>query len=130
MPDSAAQSGCRVLVVDDNRDAARSMALLLRITGHEVQTAFDGDEALAVAEQFLPHAILLDLGLPKRNGYEVARAIRAQPWGRSMMLIAVTGWGEDDQRERASEAGFDHHCVKPVEAAELAPLLAAARPAD
>jgi CheY-like chemotaxis protein len=114
----------RVLVVDDNRDAASAMGMLLRITGNEVRAAYDGMEAVRVAKQFCPDVVLLDIGLPRMNGYEAARAIRAQPWSRGMVLIATTGWGQDADRQRSREAGFDHHLVKPLDPATLVDLLA------
>jgi len=113
----------RILVVDDNRDSAESLAMLLSLSGSETQVAFDGLEALQAADELRPNIILCDIGLPKLNGYEVARKIREQPWGRSIVLIALTGWGQEDDRRRSSEAGFDGHLVKPVELATLTKLL-------
>jgi len=113
----------RILVVDDNRDSAESLAMLLSLSGSETQVAFDGLEALQAADELRPNIILCDIGLPKLNGYEVARKIREQPWGRSIVLIALTGWGQDEDRRRSSEAGFDGHLVKPVELATLTKLL-------
>ncbi|HKU87121.1 MAG TPA: PAS domain S-box protein [Casimicrobiaceae bacterium] len=113
----------RVLVVDDNRDAASSLELLLQLAGHETSRAHDGPGALAAAEKERPELILLDIGLPTLNGYEVCRRIRAQPWGASVVMIALTGWGQDEDRRRSHEAGFDGHLVKPVEYAELMALL-------
>jgi len=113
----------RILVVDDNRDSAISMAMLLNMTGNETRTAFDGLEAISAAEQFHPEVVLLDIGLPNLNGYEVARKIREQPWGQGMTLVALTGWGQDEDRERSQEAGFDSHLVKPVDYAALAKTL-------
>jgi len=105
----------RVLVVDDNQDAAQMLSLLLTMLGKEVKTANDGIEALQVAAEFLPEVILLDLGMPRMDGYEAARCIRKEAWGKDMVLIALTGWGEEDDKRRTIEAGFDHHLVKPVE---------------
>jgi PAS domain S-box-containing protein len=116
--------GRRILVVDDNRDAAESLAMMLHMMGNEVRTAHDGLEAVAAAEAFRPDVVLLDLGMPKLNGYAAARRIRQQPWGRDMALVALTGWGQDDDRRKSKEAGFDHHLVKPVEASALERLLA------
>jgi PAS domain S-box-containing protein len=113
----------RILVVDDNRDSAESLAMLLSLSGSDTQVAFDGLEALRAAEELRPNIILCDIGLPKLNGYEVARKIREQPWGRSIVLIALTGWGQDEDRRRSSEAGFDGHLVKPVELGALTKLL-------
>jgi CheY-like chemotaxis protein/two-component sensor histidine kinase len=125
----AADGRRRILVVDDNRDAADSLAAMLRIMGHETQRAYDGLEAAQAAATFRPEIVLLDIGLPKMNGYEVARQIRQQPWGKTMVLIALTGWGQDEDKRRAFEAGIDHHLTKPVEAAVLGKLLALISPA-
>lgn len=114
----------KILVVDDNHDSALSMAMMLSIMGHETRTAHDGESAVATAETFLPDVILLDIGLPKLNGYEVAQRIREQAWGASMYLIAVTGWGQDEDRQRSTEVGLNQHMVKPVEPAALEKLLA------
>ena len=120
----AAPAGRRILVVDDNRDAADSLGMLLRMMGNEVHTAHDGLEAVRAAAAFQPEVVLLDLGLPKLNGYEAARRIREQDGGADMVLIAVTGWGQEEDRRRSKEAGFDHHMTKPVEFADLQKLLA------
>ncbi|MGH8325585.1 MAG: response regulator [Steroidobacteraceae bacterium] len=114
----------RILVVDDNRDALESLAALLELAGHAVRAAGDGDHALALASSFRPEVVLLDIGLPKIDGYEVARRIRSQPWGESIQLIALTGWGQEDDRRRTREAGFDSHMVKPIELEALTGLLA------
>jgi len=114
----------RILVVDDNQDSALSMAMMLSIMGHDTRTAHDGESAVTTAESFLPDVVLLDIGLPKLNGYEVAQRIRQQPWGESMYLIAVTGWGQDEDRQRSAEVGLNVHMVKPVEPATLEKLLA------
>ena len=113
----------RILVVDDNRDSADSLALLLRLQGNDVRIAYDGPEALAVAESFRPQVALLDIGLPVVDGREVARRIRLQPWGMSAALVAVTGRGQDEDRRRSSKAGFDAHLTKPVDAPGLRALL-------
>jgi CheY-like chemotaxis protein len=110
--------------VDDNLDAAASLGLLLRLTGHEIRTAHDGLEAMRMAEEFRPEVTVLDIGLPKMDGYEAAGLIRRQPWGEDMVLIAATGWGQETDRHRSREAGFDHHLVKPVDPAALIHLLA------
>jgi CheY-like chemotaxis protein len=115
---------CRILVVDDNRDAADSLAVLLRLLGHDLHTAHDGLEAVQAAATFRPDVVLLDIGMPKMSGYEAARSIRRQPWGKGMALVAVTGWGQEEDKRRAAEAGFDHHLTKPVEPAALERLLA------
>ncbi len=114
----------RVLVVDDNRDGAASLGMMLSLLGHDTRTAHDGLQALELAGAFRPDVILLDIGLPRLNGYEAARRLRAQPWGREVLLVAVTGWGQEEDKRRALEAGFDFHLVKPVEPAALAKLLA------
>jgi PAS domain S-box-containing protein len=118
----------RILVVDDNRDAADSMVMMLQMMGHETSTAYDGLEAVQAAATFRPEVVLLDIGLPKMNGYEAAQHIREQPWGRQMALIALTGWGQEEDKRRALEAGFDHHLTKPVEAVALEKLLAIISP--
>ncbi len=115
----------RVLVVDDNRDAAASLGMVLRIAGHDVRTADDGLEAVGAAGEFRPDVAVLDIGLPRLNGYDAARRIRQQPWGAGVVLIAATGWGQEDDRRRSREAGFDHHMVKPVDPAALLELLGA-----
>jgi signal transduction histidine kinase len=109
----------RILVVDDNQDAAETLALMLKLQGHEVKTAHDGIEALSLAPAFAPHVILLDLGMPRLNGYETANRVRGQDWGREIALVAVTGWGQPRDRQRTVEAGFDAHLVKPVDEATL-----------
>ncbi len=115
----------RALVVDDNTDNAESLALLLRLHGDEVRTAYNGIEALEVADRFRPDIVLLDIGMPKMNGYETCRALRGRAWGRDLIVIAQTGWGQNEDRERALQAGFDAHLVKPVEFVALTELLAA-----
>jgi CheY-like chemotaxis protein len=117
----------KILVVDDNRDSALSLAMMLSIMGHETRTAHDGESAVSTAESFRPEVVLLDIGLPKLNGYEVAQRIRENGWGRSMFLIAVTGWGQDEDRQRSTEVGLNVHMVKPVEPATLEKLLAELR---
>lgn len=116
----------RILVVDDNLDAAQSLAMLLELDGHETAMAHDGERALLLAREFDPHVILLDIGLPLMNGYEVARRVREQPWGHAIRLIAVTGWGQEQDRQQSLAAGFDHHLTKPLDPARLASLLAGA----
>ncbi|HEY1376487.1 MAG TPA: PAS domain S-box protein [Gemmataceae bacterium] len=113
----------RILVVDDNRDSAISLGMMLQLMGNEVRTAHDGLEAVQAAEVFRPDVVLLDIGLPKLNGYEAARRIRDEAWGRDMVLIAVTGWGQEEDKRRSKEAGFNFHMVKPVEPAALEKLL-------
>jgi CheY-like chemotaxis protein len=115
---------CRMLVVDDNRDGADLMAVLLRLQGHEVEVAHDGYCALEIAAKFEPEVVLLDIGLPGLNGYDVAKQLRQMKLRRPQCLIAMTGYGSDEDRQRTEEAGFDHHIVKPIEPAELNKLLA------
>lgn len=115
---------CRVLIADDNRDAAESMSMLLQMMGHEVRTAYDGIHALKVAEEFRPHLVLLDIGMPLMNGYETARRIREQPWGQKMRLVAITGWGQEADKRQAVQAGFDRHFTKPVHPSEVIKLIA------
>jgi CheY-like chemotaxis protein/two-component sensor histidine kinase len=114
----------RILVVDDNEDSAKSLATLLALNGNRTRVAFDGAAALTAAEQFRPEVVLLDIGMPKMNGFEAARRIREQPWGRDVLLIALTGWGQDRDRRRSQSAGFDAHLVKPVDHAALMRVLA------
>jgi signal transduction histidine kinase len=114
----------RVLVVDDNHDSAASLALLLQLTGYEVKMAHDGLEAVEAAAKLLPQIVLLDIGMPNLNGYDAARKIREQAWGKDMVLIALTGWGQEQDRERTREAGFDAHLLKPVDHDALTKLLA------
>jgi signal transduction histidine kinase len=113
----------RILVVDDNKDSAISLALLLKMTGHDTRTAHDGLEAVEAAKKFRPDVVLLDIGLPKMNGYDACRSIRAQPWSDGMVLIALTGWGQEEDQRRSKEAGFNFHIVKPVNPADLEKLL-------
>jgi PAS domain S-box-containing protein len=123
---SARGSRQRILVVDDNHDSADSLRMLLALHGHEIRTAYDGVHALAEVDEFRPGIVLLDIGLPRMDGYEVARAIRQRPWGERVVLVALTGWGLDDDRRRAREAGFDHHITKPAEVTDLENLLRSA----
>jgi len=113
----------RILVVDDNRDSAASMAMMLKLQGSEVRTAHDGLEAVDLAAKLRPQVILMDIGMPKLNGYEATRRIREQPWGRDVVIIALTGWGQEEDRARSKEAGCDGHLVKPVDLADLEKLL-------
>ena len=117
-------SDLRILVVDDNRDAAESLAMLLKMMGNNVHTAHDGEEAVTAAREFQPQLVLCDIGLPKLNGYEACRQMKAQAWDKNMILIAVTGWGQDDDRRKSAAAGFDHHLIKPVDPQALMKLLA------
>jgi signal transduction histidine kinase/response regulator RpfG family c-di-GMP phosphodiesterase len=123
-------AGCRILVADDNSDAAESMGLMLRMMGNEVRTVHDGAQALEEAAEFRPDLVLLDIGMPRMDGYEAARHIREQAWGRDMVLIALTGWGQDEDKRRAAEAGFDRHFTKPIQPADVVGLIAAYRKGD
>jgi CheY-like chemotaxis protein len=114
----------RVLVADDNRDGAEIMSLLLQQYGYEVTVAHSGTEALTAAAQVVPEIAILDIGMPGMNGYEVARRIRAEAWGKQMMLIALTGWGQEEDKKKAFEAGFDHHLIKPIDPDALETLMA------
>jgi CheY-like chemotaxis protein len=109
--------------VDDNTDSAESLALLLGIWKHEVKTAADGPTALEVAATYKPDVVILDIGLPRMNGYQVARELRKQPATRKANLIALTGYGQEEARKQAQEAGFDHHLMKPVDPDELRAVL-------
>jgi DNA-binding response OmpR family regulator len=111
--------GHRILVVDDNQDAANSLAMLLRMKGHDVRTAYDGLEAIDAALSHKPEIVLLDVGLPRLNGFDVARRLRESEDLRTVILVALTGWGHDEDRRRSKEAGFDHHMVKPADPAAL-----------
>jgi CheY-like chemotaxis protein len=116
----------RVLVVDDNRDGATSLAMMLRLLGDEVRTAHDGLEAIEVAEQFRPEVILMDVGMPRLNGLDATRRIREQEWGQGIAIIALTGWGQNGDRERSRQAGCNGHLVKPVNLPDLEKVLAEA----
>jgi len=121
--DAARAQKKRMLVVDDNGDSAESLALLLALAGHETHVAHDGPEALTRADALRPDAVLLDLGLPGLNGYEVCKRLRVEAWAREIPIIAITGWGQDEDRQRSKDAGFDAHLVKPVVFEELTALL-------
>jgi len=116
--------GLRILVVDDNVDAADCLAMVVQLAGHEAQATYDGPTALAMAQIIRPHVVLLDIGLPGMDGYEVARQLRANPVTKEAILTAMTGWGQDEDRQKSKEAGIDHHLVKPVEPAFVEKLLA------
>ncbi len=114
----------RILVVDDNKDAAAMLKMIVKMLGNEVRTAHDGQQAIEIAADFLPDVVLMDLGMPRMDGYEAASNLRKQAWGKQMLLVALTGWGQDEDRDRTSKAGFDHHLVKPAEPEVLRQLLA------
>jgi CheY-like chemotaxis protein len=113
----------RIVIADDNEDSAQSFAMLLSFSGHEVKIAHDGAEALDAVRSFRPDVVFLDIGMPVLTGYEVAQAVRAEPWGSEVTLIAVTGWGQPDDKQRAHTAGFDRHLVKPIDPDEVDRLL-------
>ena len=122
--ETSMKSTLRILIVDDNRDIANSLAMMLRVMGNDTRTAYDGEEAVLASDEFRPDVILLDIGLPKLNGYEACRRMREQANGKRVIIIAQTGWGQDADRQRTHEAGFDHHLVKPVDPTALMTLLA------
>jgi CheY-like chemotaxis protein len=113
----------RILVVDDNKDSADSLSMLLRVKGHEVRTARDGLQAIEITPDFLPNVILMDIGMPKLNGYDTTRQIRTLPSGKDVMIIALTGWGQPEDLRQSTEAGCSAHLVKPIDLAELERLL-------
>jgi len=113
----------RVLIVDDNRDSADSLAMLLEITGNKTYMAHDGLEAVEAIEKHRPQVVLLDIGLPTLDGHEVCRRVREQPWGKDIVMIALTGWGQADDLRKSEEAGFNGHLVKPVDYDKLLELL-------
>jgi len=121
---AASKSSLRILIVDDNKDGADSLAMVLKMMGNDARTAYDGKEGVELAGEFRPEVVLFDIGMPKLNGYEACRLIRKEPWGRKVIVIAVTGWGQDDDRQRSHDAGFDHHMVKPVDPQALMKMLA------
>jgi CheY-like chemotaxis protein len=127
--DRAAGRPLQILVADDSVDAATSLGMLLELHGHEVRISHDGAAAVAAVAEARPDVVLLDIGMPRMNGYEAARHIRAMPGGDSIRLVAVTGWGQAEDRRRTREAGFDAHVTKPVAFEELQQLLVAAGPA-
>jgi DNA-binding response OmpR family regulator len=118
-----------VLVVDDNRDAADSLAMILEMNGHKIQVANDGEQALNAADEFCPQVVFLDIGMPGKNGYEVARELRQSAAASQAVLVALTGWGAESDLARSREAGFDHHLTKPAEMSAVEQLLARLAPA-
>ena len=120
----------RILLVDDDPDSSEPLSLLLQSKGHQTRIATDGAEAISVADEFKPNCVLLDLGLPRMDGYEVARRLRERPYGGDVVLVALTGWAGRDIRTKAAEAGFDYHIVKPVNWDEVEKIVrSVARPA-
>ena len=128
--DPESQSGRRILVVDDNKDSAESLAMLLELTGNQTNRVHDGLEALKAIETFRPEVVLLDIGLPKLSGYEVCRRVRQEPWGKDIVIIALTGWGQEDDRRKSEEAGFNGHLIKPVDYDKLLELLDTSQPVE
>ena len=122
MGQSTQHSATRILVVDDNEDAANSLATLLEVVGYRVRIAYDGPEGIEAADEFEPAVALLDIGLPKLSGYDIARHVRGKRGGE-VLLVAITGWGQEDDRRRAREAGFDHHFTKPADFDKLLSLI-------
>jgi CheY-like chemotaxis protein len=116
-------TGQRVLLVDDNADSSEPLSLLLQVKGHETRIAMEGEQALVMADEFQPGCVVLDLGLPGMDGYEVARRLRQRPYGPDLVLVALTGWAGKEVRAKAAEAGFDYHLVKPVNLDELADIV-------
>jgi len=114
----------RILVADDNHDNANSCALLLEMSGHKVRIAYSGGAAVEIAAEFLPHIALIDIRMPGMDGHEVARRMRAEKWGKKVLLVAVTGLGQVADRQAAESAGFDHHLAKPFDLEALKPLFA------
>jgi len=117
-------SAMRILIVDDNRDGADSLSKMLQLMGNDTRTAYDGQEAVDAAGNFRPDVVLLDIGMPQLNGYDACRRIRGQPWAENIVICAMTGWGQEEDRRRSHDAGFDHHMVKPVEPRALMNMLA------
>jgi CheY-like chemotaxis protein len=114
----------RILVADDNRDNADSCTILLQMDGHEVRTVYNGRDALAIAAEFMPQIMLLDIVMPEMTGYELARKVRAAAWGKQIVLVAITGHGQVEDRRKALDAGFNHHFAKPISLDALKPILA------
>ncbi len=113
----------RILIVDDNADAAKMLSLVVKMLGNDIRVAYDGRQAIHIAEDFRPDVVLMDIGMPVMNGYEAAQLLRSKPWAQDTILVALTGWGQDEDKRRAEQAGFHHHLVKPAEPAELQRLL-------
>lgn len=121
-------SGHRVLLVDDNLDCSEPLSLLLQARGHDTRVATEGEEAITLADQFRPNCVVLDLGLPRMDGYEIARRLRERPYGNNLVIVALTGWAGKDVRTKAAEAGFDYHLVKPVKWEELEKIVLSVAP--
>jgi CheY-like chemotaxis protein len=125
---STSQRPLRIVVADDNLDAAESLAIYFGLEGHEVKTAHDGSEAVRAVQEFQADFAFLDLGMPEMDGLEAARQIRKHPWGAGVVLVALTGWGQEEDKRKTREAGFDHHFVKPADPVELVQLLKKSAP--
>jgi signal transduction histidine kinase/CheY-like chemotaxis protein len=125
-PESMGESGRKVLVVDDNVAAAKTLSTLIKMLGNDVRTATNGQEAVEMAEEFQPELIIMDIGMPVMDGYDAARTIRSMPWGQHVRLVALTGWGQESDIQKSRSAGFDQHLVKPVELAAIQSLLSGA----
>jgi CheY-like chemotaxis protein len=123
-PETLPTGTYRIMIVDDNEDAALTLAILLRMLGHDVKAVFDGSDALNEGQVFQPQIILMDLGMPGMNGIEAAKKIRQLEWGKAVFLVAVTGWGQDEDKRKTREAGFNHHLVKPIRLGDVQNLLA------
>ena len=121
-------AACRALVVDDNRDAADTLAMMLDLLGHETQRLYDPHAVPDAVEDFRPDVVFLDVGMPGLSGYDLARLLRERPDGDALLLVAVTGWGQPEDRRRTRDAGFDHHLVKPVDTEQLEDLIASLGP--
>jgi CheY-like chemotaxis protein len=122
--DGEPKSSHRVLIVDDNKDAAAMLSMIVEKLGNEVRTAFDGRQGIEIAAEFRPELVFLDLRMPYMDGFEAARHIQQQSWGHAVTLVALTGWGQDEDRQRSKEAGFHHHFVKPATRSDLQDLFA------
>jgi CheY-like chemotaxis protein len=122
--ESPAGPRCKVLIADDNKDAADSLMMLLNVSGYDVRVAYSGPQALEIARTYQPDAFVLDIGMPEMTGYELAIAIRNETWGVKALLIALTGWGQQEDKNRAHSAGFDQHFTKPVNAQAIEAVLA------
>src|SRR5690606_30923806 len=128
--DAAGTGANRVLVVDDNHDAADTLAMMVRVLGHEVAQVYDPEQVEAEVERFAPHLVFLDVGMPGRSGYDIARSLRQRHGASTLGIVAVTGWGHAEDRSRTREAGFDEHLVKPPQLDAIRRLCAAARARD
>lgn len=120
---SAVSNLQRILIVEDNHDSALSLKMLLEVLGHEVDVVHDGEAAVSLAADRQPEVVLMDIGLPRMNGYEAARRIRSDCQGRSLVIVALTGWGQQEDRRKSADAGIDHHLVKPLDLEKLMQIL-------